>query len=104
MNPYDAIRWINIVALGLVVIGLLISAWVYRRYPLNVKGVALGLFAASGLYSTVEALINNVPGGIRSVTVLFVALVAVILIYTPMVESWVTSVRRRKQFRGPDLD
>lgn len=102
MNPYDTIRWINVVVLGLVVLGLLISAWVYRRYPLNVKGVALGLFALSGLYSTLETLLGNTPGGIRSVTVLFVSLIALILIYTPMVESGVTSLRRRKQFKGPD--
>lgn len=104
MDAFDIVRWINVVALGLVVLGLIISAWVYRRYPLNVKGVALWLFALSGLYSTAEALVLGVPGGVRSVTVLFVALVAVILVYVPMVESGVTSLRRRKQFKGVSED
>lgn len=97
MSPFDAVRWINIVALSLVVLGLVISAWVYRRHPLNVKGVALALFALSGLYSTLEALVAGVPGGIRSVTILFVSLVAVIVIYTPMVESGITGYRNRQR-------
>lgn len=96
MNPFDTIRVINVTILSLILIGLIVSAFVYRRYPLNLKGVGLFLFGASGLYSSVEVLLAGVPGGPRSVTILFVALIALIIVYGPLAESFVSWFKKRR--------
>lgn len=103
MDTLDVLRIFNAIVLGLLLVGLFVSAYVYRRHPLNVMGVALVLFAASGLYSTVEALVLGAPGGVRSVTVLLVAVIAITVVYTPLVRSFMRHLRKRRDFKIESL-
>lgn len=103
IDTLDVLRIFNAVVLGILLVGLLVSAYVYRRHPLNIMGVALVLFAASGLYSTVEALVLGAPGGVRSVTVLLVGVIAVTVVYTPLVGTLMKHLRKRKEFKATSL-
>jgi hypothetical protein len=95
-DPFDLIRIVNLVALGLVALGLIVSAIVYRDKPLNLKAVVLFLFVVSGIYGTAEALYQPSTPGARAVFVLVVAVIGCVFVYVPLFESFVAYQSRRK--------